>query len=108
MSFFVGVPSLLLSALDSATKLDIYMLLAVIGNLLGIFSVIVLWTLVKATLKGAKYEFYKQFKFALVAGVLASIILVILYKFIGFIFIVLPIAIVALHSIYLQNNLSKQ
>lgn len=103
MSLFVGIPSLITSIISASTKLDFYILLAVIGNILGVFAIIILWGFVKATLNGVLYQFTKFFWFAMVAGVLAAGILLFFYKLMVFILVVLPIMIITFHFIYLQK-----
>ena len=105
MTLFIGIPSLVSQSFNGKSSFDIHIFLGVIGNIAGVFAIVILWEFVKYTLKNKKYPFSLKLRFAIAAGLLASTSVVVIYKTPGLIIGVLPVLIISVHFIFLQNKL---
>ena len=94
-----GIPSYFIS---NGTDSEFQVVLAFIGNLAGLFAYFVILDLAWKTIANKAFNFGRKFYAGLLCGILASTTLFVVYDSLLSMFIVLPIAVIVIHFIYLQ------
>jgi hypothetical protein len=106
LTVFVGIPASVMQQFDSTVIYDTFLPLSAIGNVAGVYALVVLWSLVVKTIQAQRYVFSRNFKLAVAAGVVASACLVIIYGWPALVFGLLPPLVVAVHFVFLQKAAS--
>ncbi|MCP3907508.1 MAG: hypothetical protein GY712_05770 [Oceanicoccus sp.] len=103
LTLLIGIPASVMQHLDSSTNYDLFLPLSAVGNIAGVYAIVILWSLVVHTIQGKDYPFIRSFKWGVAAGIIASVCLVIIYGRLAIVFGVLPPIVVAIHFAFLQQ-----
>ena len=103
LTLLVGIPAAVEQQLDSSASYDSFLPLSAVGNVAGVYALVVLWSLVVKTIQARRYVFSRNFKLAVAAGVVASVCLIAMYGWLALVFGVLPPLVVAVHFVFLQQ-----
>ena len=107
LTLFIGIPASVTQQFGSGNSYDLFLPVSAIGNISGVYAIVVLWLLVIKTIQKKVYRLSKHFYIALGAGIFASASLVFIFGIHGFIYGVLPVAIAAAHFLYLQKGIKS-
>jgi hypothetical protein len=103
LTLIIGIPASIAQQLDAGSSYDPMLPLSAIGNIAGVYALVVLWSLVLNTIQGRRYTFTHTFRLGVVAGIVASLCLIIIYDWPALVFGVIPPVVLAIHFVIIQR-----
>ena len=102
-----GIGSLLMPLIDPQSRFEPFLIFAVLGCGAGVFALAVLWRLVLYTIMNRFFPFDRTFFWGMWLGLIATISIVLLYRFPAVALFAVPVIVLSLHFIWLQRQLQN-